>query len=143
MDNHNQASRVAAPTHPTERPGRSGADPAALRREIRTHGEGLVTLVRGGIAQAVAACDRTPAPRMRFAALARGRPASLVTVGAALVALSRQPNALAQLDALADRCAAWIRGLAPQPDTGLHGAFSHEARRRQPFALHELDVATG
>lgn len=133
--NHNLATRVAA------RPLPKGGSPpalssAALRAELRERGREFDALCREGVCRVVGSLRATPAPRMLFADIQRGRPASLTTIGAALACASRVPEAVPALDALADLLAAWVRGLAHQPDTGLLDAWSTET-----LAQGEADLA--
>lgn len=129
------APRVAARPHP-----KAAAPPPVsahtLRQQLRELGAEFDTLCRECIARVVSVLPATPAPRMLYADLQRGRPASLTTFGAAMAGASREPNAAAAIDAVAEKIAAWIRGLAQQPDEGLLGAWRQETK-----AQGEADLA--
>jgi hypothetical protein len=118
-------SRVAAPVpHQIERQQRTAP---VSREQCRSLGTQFVEMLRGEIDEAAHGCAQLPEPKQMYKDIARGRDASAVTFGAALVGLALSPDMTDRRFAkLSLRLVSWLQALRPRTAPSLMSAWADE-----------------
>ena len=141
MAYHFSGSRVAAlDPHYTETAQRTTR---VTREQCRALGEQFAVMMRREIDEAAHSCAELPEPKQLYKDLARGRDASAITFGAALVGLAISPTMTDRRFArFTLRVSSWLQSLRPRAVTTVMNAWMHELHAQATADISQAIAVT-